>query len=281
MAQTYLGLLALLEESLLGLLLSLLLLGEVVGGRDLLQSLGVDAGNVDALGGGDHVAGVDTADGNTVNLEGTGDEENTLVEVLEENDTLATEAASEEDQNGTRLEALTELSGTQSLANLYAQIHVSNCSWAFCDPQLPGSRAWLIRSDECEYCRGPIFSSSIAIATGHVELNVEHRCRLDSIRDPAPIFACIQASQRMPVSSAKPLSFVGVYADLLGLRLIVHGVPLLGLLGRVRHSPLALSKLLRLANSSVRHGGCDEDGVGGCRVGGWVLRLMCGLASGV
>jgi hypothetical protein len=72
-----------------------------------------------------------------------------------------------------------------------------------------------------------------------------------------------------------------VYADLLGLRLVVHGVPLLGLLGRVRHSPLALSKLLRLANSSVRHGGCDEDGVGGCRVGGWVLRLMCGLASGV
>jgi len=130
-AQTYLGLLALLEESLLGLLFSLLLLGEVVGGRDLLQSLGVDTGNVDALGGGDHVAGVDTADGNTVNLEGTGDEENTLVEVLEENDTLATKAASEEDQNGTGLEALTKLSGTQSLANLYAQIHVSNCPWAF------------------------------------------------------------------------------------------------------------------------------------------------------
>lgn len=85
----------------------------------------------------------------------------------------------------------------------------------------------------------------------------------------------------MPVSSAKPESFVGMYADLLGLRLVVHGVPLLGLLGRVRHSPLALSKLLRLANSSVRHGGCDEDGVGGGRVGGWVLRLMCGLASGV
>jgi hypothetical protein len=124
--KTHLGLLALLEESLLGLLLSLLLLGEVVGGRDLLQSLGIDTGNVDALGGGDHVAGVDPADGNTVDLEGAGDEENTLVEVLEEDDTLATEAASEEDQNGTGLEALAELSGTQSLANLYAQSHVSN-----------------------------------------------------------------------------------------------------------------------------------------------------------
>lgn len=125
-SKTHLGLLALLEESLLGLLLSLLLLGEVVGSGDLLEGLGVDTGDVEALGGGDHVAGVDAADGDTVDLEGAGDEENTLVEVLEENDALATETTSEEDQDGTGLEALAELSGTQSLANLYAQINVSN-----------------------------------------------------------------------------------------------------------------------------------------------------------
>lgn len=40
--------------------------------------------------------------------------------MLEEDDTLATEAASEEDQNGTGLEALADLGGTQRLADLYA-----------------------------------------------------------------------------------------------------------------------------------------------------------------
>lgn len=55
--------------------------------------------------------------------------------------------------------------------------------------------------------------------------------------------------------------------DFLGLRLIIHGVPLLGLLGRVRHGALTLSKLLRLA---VRHRGCCDE-VGGV---GWRLRLL-------
>lgn len=116
--QTYLGLLSLLEESLLGLLLSLLLLGKVVLGGDLLNGLGVNTADVDAGASGDHVAGVDTAEGNTVDLEGTGDEENTLLEVLEENDTLSTEATGEEDQDGTGLKALADLGGTDSLADL-------------------------------------------------------------------------------------------------------------------------------------------------------------------
>ena len=107
-------------------------------------------------------------------------------------------------------------------------------------------------------------------------------CRDDSI-DSGAIIAFIPATNSMLVCSALFLSIASVdlwYTDLLGLRLIVHGVPLLSLEGRVRHSPLTLSKLLRLANSSVRHRGC-WDGVGGCRVGGWCWRLMCGLASGV
>lgn len=120
--RTYLGLLALLEESLLGLLLGGLVLGEVILGGDLLKGLGVNSGDIDTGAGGDNVAGVDTAEGNTVDLEGAGDEEDTLVEVLEENDTLATEAASEEDQDGTGLEALAQLGGTDSLADLYDDI---------------------------------------------------------------------------------------------------------------------------------------------------------------
>lgn len=115
---TYLGLLSLLEESLLGLLLVDLLLGEVVGGGDLLEGLGVDTADVHLGAGGDHVAGVHTAEGNTVDLEGAGDEEDTLVEVLQEDNTLAAEATGEEDQNGTGLQALTELGGTDSLADL-------------------------------------------------------------------------------------------------------------------------------------------------------------------
>lgn len=44
--------------------------------------------------------------------------------------------------------------------------------------------------------------------------------------------------------------FLSKATDFLGLRLIVHGIPLLSLLAVVRDRPLALSKLLRL---SVRH----------------------------
>ena len=44
--------------------------------------------------------------------------------MLEEDDTLATETASEEDQDGTGLEALADLGGTQSLADLYAHKNV-------------------------------------------------------------------------------------------------------------------------------------------------------------
>lgn len=41
--------------------------------------------------------------------------------MLEEDNTLATEAAGEEDENRTGLEALTELGGTESLADLFAR----------------------------------------------------------------------------------------------------------------------------------------------------------------
>lgn len=115
---TYLGLLSLLEESLLSLLLVLLLLGEVAGGGDLLDGLAVNAADVHALAGGDHVASVHPSEGDTVDLEGTGDEEDTLVKVLEENDALATEATGKEDEDSTGLKAFANLGGTNSLADL-------------------------------------------------------------------------------------------------------------------------------------------------------------------
>jgi hypothetical protein len=116
---THLGLLSLLEESLLSLLLLSLLLGEVVGSRDLLEGSRVDTLEVDLAAGSDHIAGVHSSERDTVDLKGAGNEEDTLGEVLEENNALATETTSEENQDGTRLEALTGLGGADGLADLY------------------------------------------------------------------------------------------------------------------------------------------------------------------
>lgn len=114
-----LGLLALLEESLLGaLLVGLLVAGEVVRVGDLLEGLAVEAVDGDGGAGGNHVAGVDAAERDTVDLEGTGDQENTLVEGLKEHNALATEAASEKDEDGTRLKGSTGLVRVLGLAGL-------------------------------------------------------------------------------------------------------------------------------------------------------------------
>lgn len=100
----YLWLLALLEESILALRLGLLLPGKVLVARDLLDGRLLDAADVDLCPSSNDVAGVDAAERNTVDLEWTGDEEDSLGEVLEEDDALATEAAGEENEDGTRLE---------------------------------------------------------------------------------------------------------------------------------------------------------------------------------
>jgi hypothetical protein len=48
----------------------------------------------------DDIAGVDSSERNTVNFEWASNEEDTLWEVLQENDTLAAETTSEEDEDG-------------------------------------------------------------------------------------------------------------------------------------------------------------------------------------
>lgn len=116
--KSYLGLLSLLEEGLLAGLLLGLLGGEVLGLRDLLDLLLIEARDVDLVGSGDDVSGVDSAEGNTVDLEGAGDEEDALVKGLQEDDTLATETASEEDEDSAGLEGLAGSPRSDGLADL-------------------------------------------------------------------------------------------------------------------------------------------------------------------
>lgn len=119
-------LLTLLEESLLAaLLVGLLVAGEVLLAGSLVNGRRVDALNWDGGLGGDHIAGVDAAERNPVDLEWSGNEENTLIEDLEEDDALATEAPSEEDEDGTGLERLAGLVWSKSLAGLRNSVLVS------------------------------------------------------------------------------------------------------------------------------------------------------------
>ncbi len=127
----YLGLLALLEESILAGLVGSLVLGEVTVLAGLLQDTLIDTGDVDGGGGSNDIAGVYSSQRNAVDFERTGDEEDTLGKVLEENDTLATETTSEEDDDGTGLEGGTGLRRAGSLTGLeskLAKVHCASCS---------------------------------------------------------------------------------------------------------------------------------------------------------
>ena len=144
--ETYRGLLALLEEGLLTGLLLLLLADEVLGLGDLLDLLGVKAGDVDLVRGRDDVAGVDPAEGHAVDLEGTRDEKDTLVEGLEEDDALAAEAAGEQDQDRTGLEGRAGAPGADSLAGLLSESRSAfpfMCNWC-CSSRLRCS-PWVAR----------------------------------------------------------------------------------------------------------------------------------------
>jgi hypothetical protein len=115
---TYLGLLALLEERVLTRLVGGLVLGEVAVLADLVQDLRVNALQVNGGGGSDDISGIYPSQRNAVNFEGTGDEEDTLRKVLKENDTLAAETTSEEDNDGSRLEGGPGFRRTDGLASL-------------------------------------------------------------------------------------------------------------------------------------------------------------------
>lgn len=99
------------EKLLLGnLLLGLSVAGEV-GGSELGA---VNTTDVDLGGSGNDVAVVDAAQGNTVNLERTSNKQSAVLESLEENNTLAAETASQDDQNGTGNQAGADFGGCRS-----------------------------------------------------------------------------------------------------------------------------------------------------------------------
>lgn len=115
---TYLRLLALLEESLLAGLLGLLLPRKVLVVANLLERLAVEPADVNLGLGRDHVSCVDSSERDAVDLEGAGDQQETLCEGLEEHDALAAEAASQEDEDGAGLQRSAGLVCACGLANL-------------------------------------------------------------------------------------------------------------------------------------------------------------------
>lgn len=78
----------------------------------------VEACDVDDGGGGDDVAVVYAAEGYAVGFEGPCDEEDALVELAQEDDALAAEAAGEEDEDCARGERVAVFGGVCGFARL-------------------------------------------------------------------------------------------------------------------------------------------------------------------
>jgi len=82
------------EESFFGLL-GLLNLDSVE--EFVVEGFSLNTGDVDLSGGGDDGGLVDSSEGNTVELEGTGDQEEARLELSDEDDSLALESADQKD----------------------------------------------------------------------------------------------------------------------------------------------------------------------------------------
>jgi len=109
-----LRLLSRLEELLLFGLLGLLVLRKVL----LVKLLQVDAGDVNDSGSCDDVAGVYTAEGNTVELKGASDEDDTAREGLQVDNALSTESAGKDDEDCAGLKGGAEGGRFLGLTNL-------------------------------------------------------------------------------------------------------------------------------------------------------------------
>ena len=83
--------------------------------------------NVDLGGGGNDVGLVDTLQGDTVDLEGTRDEQQTRLELLQEDNTLATVTAGQEDEDSSRDNGAAKLGLARSLAVLLGGSNILSC----------------------------------------------------------------------------------------------------------------------------------------------------------
>jgi len=111
-----------LEES----LLSGGLLGGLGAGKVGIVQLSIDLGGIklDLGGGGNDVGLVDTLEGDTVDLEGAGDEQQARLELLQEDNTLAAVATGQEDKDGTGNDGAAELGNTGVLAVLLGESNI-------------------------------------------------------------------------------------------------------------------------------------------------------------
>lgn len=101
---TYLWFLALLEERLLALLaLRTLLSHKVLWAGHFVQDRSIDAADVYFRSCSDHISCVHPSKRYAVDLEWACNQEGTLVEVLEEDDSLSSESTSEENEDRARL----------------------------------------------------------------------------------------------------------------------------------------------------------------------------------
>lgn len=85
----------------------------------------IDTSQIDLGGCGDDVTSVNSADWDTVDLEWASDEEDTLVKSLQENDTLATETTSEEDQDFSGFEGWSNFGWSDGFADLKISLLVT------------------------------------------------------------------------------------------------------------------------------------------------------------
>ena len=214
MRSTHLRGLALLEESVLASLLGSLVLGEVASLASLLHDGVIDTSDIHLGRGRNDVPGVYPSEGNAVNFEGTSDEEDTLLEVLEDDNTLATEATSEEDDDGTGSEGRANLGRADGLASLESLSVL----------------LFILASILGVLCG---FESPCAVLRAMQHVDVPIRSRLQST----------------PPLHRTPCILSKTY--LLGHSDVLSRVVFAGLLGVVRYRPLALGKLLR--SGLVRH----------------------------
>jgi len=250
---SYLGLLSLLEEGILASLLLGLLGGEVLRPRDLLNLGLVDAGKVDLDGCGDDVSRVDATKGNTVDLEGAGDEQDALVEVLEQDDALAAEPTSEQDQDGTGLEGVARSPRADGLADLRDEpMSVSNCS-------------------QSHQTSVSVLPQSCLPPLGLIRLRFPHP-HVSAPRSPWAVFCGLQPahnrigvqfhpicrSQASHRTQHQPRKMnASTYLARLGL--VLSRVPFLSLLGRVRDRPSRLAKGLCRRGRHRERFGCLVD----------------------